>query len=595
MTILWPSFVMAGVLEGARLLAGRSGGVALVRPDPVDASPQAVYTLSFLDVLGGAVDDGRHHGAAADRSGRPGGADRALMILRKGPGSGSRTMVRAMNQTPTPAPRSRRRCPRKTCCGASTRRGPRYTSYPTADRFVEAFGAAESLPRCAARDARRRRPRRCRSTCTSRSASRSATTARATRSSRSTTSAPANTWTRLRPRSSWSSASLGAARAVVAAALRRRLADVPVATHELDALMARAARAFASRRDAEVSIEVDPRTVDAGAARASARARLQPHQLRRAGLRPRGAEGRAPRSSRSRACATLMRRARALGFESINVDLIYGLPQQTPQSFARTVAQVGELRPTASRSTPTRTCRSASSRSAASTSRELPDAAQRVEMLGRRDRRLPRRAATTTSAWITSRCPTTRWPSRKRAGPAAPQLPGLQHAAGLRPDRPRRVGHRPRRRHATTRTRRRCPSTTTALRQRPAARRARHRARRATTCVRRDVIMALMCHGRVDFDAIERAHGVRHARGYFAAELERLRPMADAGLVELEPDAIQVTAAGWYVVRAIALVFDRYLRDGRVARALLAHRLMSAAARRSPASRSGLPRRRTAR
>jgi oxygen-independent coproporphyrinogen-3 oxidase len=37
--------------------------------------------------------------------------------------------------------------------------------------------------------------------------------------------------------------------------------------------------------------------------------------------------------------------ARELNFESINADLIYGLPKQTPESFARTIAQVTELRP----------------------------------------------------------------------------------------------------------------------------------------------------------------------------------------------------------------------------------------------------------
>lgn len=41
----------------------------------------------------------------------------------------------------------------------------------------------------------------------------------------------------------------------------------------------------------------------------------------------------------------LMHDARALGFESINVDLIYGLPRQTPDSFERTVRQVAGLRP----------------------------------------------------------------------------------------------------------------------------------------------------------------------------------------------------------------------------------------------------------
>src|SRR4030095_12946042 len=41
----------------------------------------------------------------------------------------------------------------------------------------------------------------------------------------------------------------------------------------------------------------------------------------------------------------LLDAARALGFVSTNVDLIYGLPRQTPESFARTLAQVRALRP----------------------------------------------------------------------------------------------------------------------------------------------------------------------------------------------------------------------------------------------------------
>ena len=41
----------------------------------------------------------------------------------------------------------------------------------------------------------------------------------------------------------------------------------------------------------------------------------------------------------------LMESARLCGFESINVDLIYGLPRQTPESFQRTLAQVAQLRP----------------------------------------------------------------------------------------------------------------------------------------------------------------------------------------------------------------------------------------------------------
>ena len=46
-------------------------------------------------------------------------------------------------------------------------------------------------------------------------------------------------------------------------------------------------------------------------------------------------------------------------------------------------------------------------------------------------------------------------------------------------------------------------------------------------------------------------------------EDERLRGLADTGMVELEEGAIQVTALGWYFVRAVALVFG----GGHVGRA----------------------------
>jgi oxygen-independent coproporphyrinogen-3 oxidase len=81
----------------------------------------------------------------------------------------------------------------------------------------------------------------------------------------------------------------------------------------------------------------------------------------------------------------------------------------------------------------------------------------------------------------------------------------------------------------------------------------------ADDLLRHDVIMALMCQGRVEFEAIERTHAIR-MHDYFAAELERLTALALGGLVVLEPGAIQVTEAGWYLVRAVAMVFDRHLR-----------------------------------
>ena len=47
MTILWPSFLMAGVLEGL-VFSVVDPGELRFGPNPIDASPQAVYTLAFL-------------------------------------------------------------------------------------------------------------------------------------------------------------------------------------------------------------------------------------------------------------------------------------------------------------------------------------------------------------------------------------------------------------------------------------------------------------------------------------------------------------------------------------------------------------------
>jgi oxygen-independent coproporphyrinogen-3 oxidase len=45
--------------------------------------------------------------------------------------------------------------------------------------------------------------------------------------------------------------------------------------------------------------------------------------------------------------------------------------------------------------------------------------------------------------------------------------------------------------------------------------------------------------------------------------MERLHELADQGLVTLDESGIQVTASGWFLVRAIAMVFDRYLQADR--------------------------------
>ncbi|MBK9115040.1 MAG: oxygen-independent coproporphyrinogen III oxidase [Betaproteobacteria bacterium] len=84
----------------------------------------------------------------------------------------------------------------------------------------------------------------------------------------------------------------------------------------------------------------------------------------------------------------------------------------------------------------------------------------------------------------------------------------------------------------------------------------------ADDLLRRDVIQKLMCNFDLDFGEVERAHGIRFAET-FAPELAALAPPAADGLVEIDANAIRVTARGRLLVRTVAMTFDRYLRERR--------------------------------
>jgi len=80
--------------------------------------------------------------------------------------------------------------------------------------------------------------------------------------------------------------------------------------------------------------------------------------------------------------------------------------------------------------------------------------------------------------------------------------------------------------------------------------------------LRRAVIQALTCHFRVSIESIELSYLIDFKRS-FADELADLQRFADEGLVELQPDWIVVTPRGRLLVRVIAMAFDRYLRASR--------------------------------
>ncbi|RMH08470.1 MAG: oxygen-independent coproporphyrinogen III oxidase [Aquificota bacterium] len=78
--------------------------------------------------------------------------------------------------------------------------------------------------------------------------------------------------------------------------------------------------------------------------------------------------------------------------------------------------------------------------------------------------------------------------------------------------------------------------------------------------LRREVIMDIMCNFYCSFDKIERLFGISFEE-HFERELEELRDMEKDGLLSIEDRAIRVLPEGRLLVRNIAMVFDQYTKQ----------------------------------
>lgn len=327
---------------------------------------------------------------------------------------------------------------------------------------------------------------------------------------------------------------------------------------ELERLMASLKRAFRFVPGAEISIEVDPRTATADRLK---RWRGMGFNRISFGVQDFNTEVQKAihREQPFEMVKGLVQEARAQGFESINMDLIYGLPRQNPVSFATTIRQVGELRPDRialyayahlpQRFKPQRRIDSV----------DLPPADSRVEML-----------SSAIGSFLSFgytyigmdhfALPGDALSAAKRQGRLHRNFQGYSTHAdcdliGLGVSSIGRMG-------ATySQNAKTLPEYYDALRQGqfPTVR---GLALTRDDLVRRAVIMALMCQGRLEFESIELAHLIKVPE-YFRNELEMLAPYEEMGLLLREEGAIQVTARGWFFVRAIAMVFDRHLQADR--------------------------------
>ena len=178
---------------------------------------------------------------------------------------------------------------------------------------------------------------------------------------------------------------------------------------EMGALMGALRRQFRFAPDAEVSIEVDPRKVDAATIAYLAELGFNRISVGIQDFDP--AVQKAVNRIQSEAeTRTVIDASRANGFVSVNADLIYGLPLQTVAGFAATLDKVIEASPTASRCTAMRTSRTCPRRRNRSKSPSCPRPTPSSRSW-RWPSRSSARPATSTSAWTTSPSPATSWRS----------------------------------------------------------------------------------------------------------------------------------------------------------------------------------------
>ncbi|HKC24819.1 MAG TPA: oxygen-independent coproporphyrinogen III oxidase [Thermoanaerobaculia bacterium] len=77
--------------------------------------------------------------------------------------------------------------------------------------------------------------------------------------------------------------------------------------------------------------------------------------------------------------------------------------------------------------------------------------------------------------------------------------------------------------------------------------------------LRRDVITRLLCHTLIRKREIERDHGLASFDETFASALARLPRLVEDGMVVADEDEIRVTTMGRIFIRNVAMLFDSYL------------------------------------
>jgi len=329
---------------------------------------------------------------------------------------------------------------------------------------------------------------------------------------------------------------------------------------EMRALMDALRRAFRLRDDdgGDYSIEVDPREIRTGTLELLRELGFNRLSMGVQDFDP-AVQRAVNRIQSEEQTLSVLHAARALGFRSINMDLIYGLPRQTVESFGRTLERVIAAAPDrlsvfnyAHMPALFKTQRQIKTE-------ELPSPAVKLEILRLTIERLTGAGYVYIGMDHFAR-PDDELAQAQRRGTLHRNFQGYSTHAdcdliGLGITAIGRIGD------TYSQNVKTIDAYGAALRagRLPIFRGV---ALDADDRLRRRVIMALICDFSLDRRDVEADYGIEFEE-YFRTELDELRAMERDGLLRVTDERLEVLPRGRLLIRNICMVFDRYLREQR--------------------------------